>query len=140
LASHRHQPGGRGSGWGSGSAWRGGSRSWNRWCRSGAPYTTEGIARIEQHLSNLDALESFPPNQAMIGRLQQGQVEAQDLMFYRHELIESDLMNNGLGARDAHLETLRQQGIPYEPGYESHLYHPEVIPQFPNSFNPAAHP
>jgi hypothetical protein len=29
---------------------------------------------------------------------------------------------------------------PYAPGYESQLYHPDVITQFPEFFNPAALP
>ena len=56
---------------------------------------------------------------------------------YEHETIESDLMReldlDGLDpqgeefqslARQAHLQTLEIQGIPYEPGYESYIYHP----------------
>ena len=98
----------------------------------------DGIAKIEQHLSRLDALD-WGPNQEMISRLQQGYSTPQDLNFYNHELIEADLLNQGLDARDAHLETLRQQGIPYEPGYERQLYAPSVIRQYPDHFNPANH-
>ena len=46
----------------------------------------------------------------------------------------------GVGARDAHLQTLEWQAIPYRPGYESQLYHPDVIRAYPEYFNPAAHP
>jgi hypothetical protein len=76
----------------------------------------------------------------MIERLRAGFTDPQDLNFYEHETIESNFVNNGLGVRDAHLQTLQQQGIPYEPGYESQLYHPTVIRQYPDFFNPAAQP
>ncbi len=76
----------------------------------------------------------------MIARLQAGETTIQDLNFYAHELNESTLMQQGIEARAAHLQTLEWQGIPYEPGYESQLYHPDVISQFPEQFNPAAWP
>ena len=44
------------------------------------------------------------------------------------------------GARAAHLETLRWQGIPNGAGYESRLYHPSVIRALSETFNPAAWP
>ncbi len=47
-------------------------------------------------------------------------------------------MAQGFGDRAAHLKTLEIQGIPYERGYESALFHPDVIRQFPEYFNPAA--
>lgn len=43
-------------------------------------------------------------------------------------------------ARDARKETLQDQGIKYEPGYERHLYHEDVIREHPEHFSPAAHP
>ena len=108
---------------------------------------------MEQHLNNLDALADNPPNQAMLDRLNAGFTDPQDLTFYEHETIESgifsDLNPGGLDtqseefqslARQAHLQTLEQQGIPYEAGYESQIYHPSVISQYPNYFNPAAWP
>jgi RHS repeat-associated protein len=102
--------------------------------------TEQGIARIEAHLgrSELNAL-SEPANAAMLERLRLGSTSPQDINFYMHELKESAIMNRGVDARDAHLETLEWQGIPYKPGYESQLYHPNVIEQFPEYFNPAAH-
>ena len=72
----------------------------------------------------------------MIARLKAGETTVQDLNFYQHELHESTLMQQGMDARAAHLQTLESQGIPYEPGYESQLYHPDVIRQFPEQFNP----
>jgi len=107
-----------------------------------APRITEqGIARIEGHLGRpeLNAL-SDPGNAAMLQRLRAGSTSPQDINFYMHELKESAIMNRGVGARDAHLQTLQWQGIPYKAGYESQLYHPSVIQQFPEYFNPAAHP
>lgn len=61
-----------------------------------------------------------------------------DAVFYQHELIESRLMNMGLDARDAHLETLMIQGIDYAPGYEAFIYDASIINQFPEYFSPAA--
>jgi RHS repeat-associated protein len=103
--------------------------------------TEEGVQRIEQHLGRpeLNALDE-PPNAAMLERLRSGNTTSQDINFYMHELKESAIMNKGVGARDAHLQTLEWQGIRYEPGYESQLYHPDVIRQFSEYFNPAAHP
>ncbi len=66
----------------------------------------------------------------MIQRLREGKTDVQDLTFYIHELKESSLMDKGIGAVSAHQETLRWQGIPYMPGYESQIYHPDVIRQF----------
>jgi hypothetical protein len=87
----------------------------------------------------LNAL-SDPGNAAMLQRLRAGSTSPQDINFYMHELKESAIMNRGVGARDAHLQTLQWQGIPYKAGYESQLYHPSVIQQFPAYFTPAAHP
>ena len=105
------------------------------------PVTEEGIQQIEQHLARpeLNALND-PANQAMIARLRAGSTTPQDLNFYNHELYEKGLMDAGVSARDAHMQTLQWQGIPYEPGYEAQLYHPSVIQQFPEYFNPAAYP
>ncbi len=103
--------------------------------------TEGGILRIEQHLARpeINALDD-PANEAMIGRLRAGNTTSQDINFYNHEIYEKGLMDQGVSAREAHLQTLRWQGIPYEPGYEARLYHPSVIQQFPEYFNPAAHP
>jgi RHS repeat-associated protein len=105
--------------------------------------TADGLATIQGHLARLGALDE-PANAAMLGRLQAGERAVQDLNFYAHELYESNLMaGTDYGydaARAAHLETLQWQGIPYAPGYESQLYHPDVISQFLEFFNPAAWP
>ena len=47
--------------------------------------------------------------------------------------------NPALSARDAHLMTLERQGIPYEAGYETQIYHPDVIKKNPGRFNPACY-
>ena len=107
--------------------------------------TAKGISRVEQHLGQFGENAA---NQAMVGRLKAGQTTAQDINFYMHELKESAVMGRTRGAfsdvyewqRAAHLETLEWQGIPYHPGYESQLYHPDVIRQLPEHFNPAAWP
>lgn len=39
-------------------------------------------------------------------------------------------MNRGVGARDAHLQTLEWQGIPYKRGYESQLYALDAVDLF----------
>ena len=99
--------------------------------------TQEGVTQVEQYLSQ------FGPdaaNEAMIARLKAGDATAHDLNFYAHELHESMLMQQGMEARAAHLRTLESQGISYKPGYESQLYHPDVIRQYPEQFNPAAWP
>ncbi|MGI6416368.1 MAG: Hint domain-containing protein [Thermoguttaceae bacterium] len=99
--------------------------------------TPKGLARVEQHLAQFG---DDPANQAMIARLRAGETTAQDINFYMHELKESALMARGMEARAAHLETLKWQDILYKPGYESRLYHPNVIRQLPEHFNPAAWP
>ncbi len=93
---------------------------------------------IERHLGrpDLNALD-HPPNDRMLRRLEDGFDSPWDRNFAEHELIESGLMDNGLSPRDAHLGALGRQGIPYEPGYERNLYHPDVIEEFPEYFNPA---
>ena len=112
---------------------------------SGIRVTEAGITRIEGHLGRLGALEE-PANAAMLDRLRAGQTSVQDINFYMHELKESAVMGRtgGYGtydgARAAHLETLQWQKTPYAPGYESQLYHPDVIRMFQDMFNPAAWP
>jgi hypothetical protein len=95
-------------------------------------------------LKNLDA-HGEPPNAAMVSRLKAGETTAHDINFYMHELKQSSILSRTPGegydaARSAHLQTLEWQGIEYAPGYESQLYHPDVISSFPEHFNPAAWP
>ena len=102
-------------------------------------YPEQDIHSIERHLSALDALDAFPPNRAMLERLKAGMIDPEDLSFHQHEMIETQLMAQGVDARTAHLQTLARQGIAYEPGYEVRLYHPSVILRYPDHFNPAVH-
>jgi hypothetical protein len=108
--------------------------------QEGKPISGEGIATIERHLSRLDALD-WGPNQEMIARLRAGlaggDLTAQDLNYYKHELIESGLVDQGVGLREAHLETLKLQGIAYEPGYERQIYAPSVLNKYRAYFNDA---
>jgi hypothetical protein len=115
---------------GAGAISRGGSSVTQGPTQGGEGYSSLGLAEIEAHLTKLSALND-PPNAAMLTRLRAGETSIQDLNFYAHELIESGLMQGGMDARAAHLETLQRQGIPYIPGYESQLYQPDVIRQFP---------
>jgi RHS repeat-associated protein len=95
----------------------------------------EGIATIEAHLARLDALD-YPPNAAMLERLRAGSESIQDLAFYEHELHEAELMSRGMDDRSAHLATLKWQHIPFERGYLSRLFAPEVIQKMPQYFQP----
>ena len=101
--------------------------------------TSEGLINISQHLSTVDA---EGPEFAMYSRLttafENGEtLTGTDAAFYQHELIESSLVDSGMEQSAAHLETLSQQGIPYNPASQAALYHPSVIQQFPASFNAA---
>ena len=110
----------------------------------GTMATREGLITISEHLSQLPEGGGLDPvNYAMYDRLTTAFQSSQplagvDATFYEHELIESSLMDAGMDARAAHLETLSQQGIQYAPGYEAQLYHSTVIQQFPTSFSRAA--
>ena len=110
----------------------------------GTMATQEGLIEISEHLTQLPGGGGIDPaNASMYSRLttafENGQaLTGADEAFYQHELLESSLMDTGMDARAAHLETLNQQGIPYAPGYEAQLYHPTVIQQFPSYFSPAA--
>jgi hypothetical protein len=89
----------------------------------GTKVTDKGIARIEQHLKSIGALDE-PANQAMLQKLKSGNIGPTELRFYQHEIIESGIIK-GYGydaARAAHLETLKIQGIDYVKGYEKLLY------------------
>lgn len=107
-----------------------------RSCPSGATVTPEGLARVEQYLARF----GDPANQAMVERLRSGYRTAQDVNFYAHELIESRLVERGMELRAAHLEALAEQGIKYQAGYEALIYHPDVIMEYADKFNPAAWP
>jgi RHS repeat-associated protein len=106
---------------------------------TGVMATREGLIDVSQHLATFG---TDPANAAMYSRLttafENGQaLTGADATFYQHELIESSIMDAGMDARAAHLQTLDMQGIQYAPGYEAQLYHPTVIQQFPAYFSPA---
>lgn len=101
--------------------------------------TEKGLTRIESHLDNLGALGD-DANQAMLARLRSGQTTTHDINFYMHELKESARMRAGLDYDAAHKATLQWQGIPYNAASPAQLYHPDVIRQFSDTFNPAAWP
>jgi hypothetical protein len=94
--------------------------------------TESGLNQVTEHLSQFGG---SPPNAAMISRLQSaldngGAVTGADANFYNHELIESNLMSNGVDYEAAHAAALEQAGVsPFG------LYHPDVIQQFPEYFN-----
>ena len=99
---------------------------------TGLTATREALIDISQHLAQ------FAPdaaNDLMYGRLVAAFARGEsltgvDATFYQHELIESRLMDAGMEARAAHLETLSIQGISYQKGYESLLYSPGAIKLF----------
>jgi hypothetical protein len=97
---------------------------------SGVMATREGLIDISEHLAT--RFDPDAPTQLMYGRLvnafEQGEaLTGVDATFYQHELIESELMDAGIEARAAHLQTLQIQGIPYQAGYESLLYSSEAL-------------
>lgn len=71
----------------------------------------------------------------MIERLRSGNWTQVDQQFFQHEMLEAKLMAMGLGARAAHLLTLKLQGLKYEPGVEAEIYHADVIKRFREYFN-----
>ncbi|GHU07578.1 hypothetical protein AGMMS50225_04730 [Betaproteobacteria bacterium] len=103
--------------------------------KGGVQVTEKGIARVESHVAQFG---NDPANAVMIERLRAGQTTPQDLTFYFHELKESSFMRQGLSARDAHLGTLKWQGIEYKAGYEAKIYHPDAIRAGGYEFSPAA--
>ncbi len=114
---------------------------------NGEGITAQGIQDIIDHLSRPELFDpdtgmtaaQWPPNQEMIQRLQNGETTPWDQSFYEHELMEKGLMdqNPDLSPRDAHSMTLQRQGIPETPGYQKEIYHPDVIKNNPEYFNPA---
>jgi len=104
------------------------------------PITSEGIQNIIEHLSRPE-LDQFgkavdwPPNQQMLQRLQNGETTKWDQNYYEHEMIEKELMDQGMSYDAAHQGALARQGIPNEPGYQRELYHPEVIEKESKWFN-----
>ena len=93
--------------------------------------TQEGLDTIKEHLSG-DMQADF--NDAMIDRIENtlkkgGKLEGPDAEFYRHELEESRLMQQGLDYDTAHNAALDKYGVT-----EFDLYHPDVIKEMPEWF------
>ncbi|MCP3998167.1 MAG: RHS repeat-associated core domain-containing protein [bacterium] len=97
---------------------------------------TAAVQRIIAHLQRLDHKPTRttawdePFNKAMVQRLLDGKWDKADMEFYRHELLEAELMDRGMTYPEAHPRALKEFGVK-----EMDLYHPEVLMQFPNHFN-----
>ena len=94
----------------------------------------EDLDIIKDHLSG-DMQADF--NDAMIERIEKvlqegGELKGPDAEFYRHELEETRLMNQGLDYDTAHNAALSKYGVT-----EFDLYHPDVIESMPEWFGPA---
>lgn len=113
--------------------------------------TQDGLERVEQYIQRFRDHDGAIAriNVAMLNRLRDGHRTEVDLRYYEHELMESEIFPRFLakyteshqelsGAepngdelycieREAHLETLKQQGLGYYAGCGADLYHSEVI-------------
>ena len=79
----------------------------------------------------------------MIARLRAGQTSEQDINFYMHELKESALMAPGVSGSQGgppRNPQMAAQDHPTSPATSLSFYHPEVIAELPEHFNPAAWP
>lgn len=88
-------------------------------------FSTENVATVREHLSKLD---HFAANDVMLQRIDQALQDGKPLTdgetnFMRHELAESDLMDQGMSYEDAHELALKT----HPPGRN---YDPDVINQF----------
>ncbi len=93
--------------------------------------TKEGLDIIEKHLSG-DMQADY--NDAMIERIknilkERGELTGPDAEFYRHEIEETRLMNQGMDYDTAHGAALDKYGVT-----EFDLYHPDVIESMPEWF------
>jgi RHS repeat-associated protein len=80
----------------------------------------QNISQAQEYLSSIDALDPVvsPYNQAMLDRMAQianGQIPATvyDVQWMTHELVESQLVANGMGLEEAHQAVLQMQGLTY---------------------------
>jgi len=94
--------------------------------------TAEGISTVSAHLATFG---EWAPNAAMIQRLTAAfeagsQISGADLVFYTHELMESQLMAQGMTYEAAHAAALAEYGVS-----SFSVYAPEVIQAFPEIFN-----
>ena len=96
--------------------------------------TAEGLSSVASHLATFG---EYAPNAAMLQRLTTAleagsQISGADLVFYTHELMESQLMAQGLSYEAAHAAALAEYGVsPFS------VYAAEVVQQFPQFFNSA---
>lgn len=95
--------------------------------------TESNLATVTEHLNNIDALASHPPNAAMISRIQSAMAEGRALTpgeqnFMTHELTEANAMARGVPQDLAH-----EMAGQTHPLFQNH--DPEVIKQFPEYFN-----
>jgi len=92
-----------------------------------------GIKKIKNHLSNPDLnLDPDVANDVMLDRLEKiknGEIDAtsQDTNYFNHEIRESEHVANGLNYDEAHVQTLKDQGIEYKNGFEKNLYTKEAL-------------
>jgi filamentous hemagglutinin len=96
----------------------------------GVMVTQEGLDAVISHVRGFG---KYDYNEAMLTRLSNqlgSQATGADANFYVHELTESELMASGMSYQEAHDAALLQAQVsPFS------LYAPEVIEQFPGSFN-----
>lgn len=96
--------------------------------------TAEGLGAVEAHLAQFG---EWAHNAAMVERLQAAleagsQISGADVVFYTHELMEAQLMAEGLSYEAAHAAALAEYGVsPFS------VYAPEVVQAFPELFNSA---
>jgi hypothetical protein len=69
------------------------------------------VSRVRQHLSRPD-LDPFEPNDIMLDRIGKALAEGKPLSeaqtnFMRHETVEAELMDGGMGYIEAHAEALK---------------------------------
>jgi len=93
---------------------------------SAAKITKSGISKIKSHLKTVDYDVA---NDVMIERLEKiakGEMEPTqiDKNYYTHELTERKLVKEGMSQPDAHVETVKRQGIK---GRQEDLYTKEAI-------------
>ena len=103
-----------------------------------------GIKKIKDHLANPDLnLDPDVANDVMLDRLDKiakGEIEATplDTNFFNHEVRESEHVANGLSYDEAHVQTLKDQGIDYKKGFEKELYTDEALKKGDEALREAA--
>jgi hypothetical protein len=95
--------------------------------------TESDLSTVTKHLTSIDALESHPPNAAMISRIRSAMSDGRPLTpgernFMTHELTEARAMARGVPQDLAH--EMAGQTHPLFQNYD-----PEIIKQYPEYFN-----